>query len=34
VFDTSGPGLAEIEDELEAAMWNNKYHVWVVLRQR
>lgn len=28
VFDTYGPGLARVDDETEAAVWNNKFHVW------
>jgi hypothetical protein len=29
VFDTYGSGHTEVKDSVEAAMWNNKYHVWV-----
>jgi hypothetical protein len=29
VFDTYGSGHTEVKDNVEAAMWNNKYHVWV-----
>jgi hypothetical protein len=29
VFDTSGPGLARVDDETEAAIWNNKFFVWL-----
>jgi len=29
VYDTFGPGLTRIEDGTEAAIWNNKHHVWV-----
>jgi hypothetical protein len=25
VFDTFGPGLARVDDETEAAIWNNKF---------
>jgi hypothetical protein len=29
VFDTFGPGHPTVEDDVEAAMWNNEYQVWV-----
>ena len=29
VFDTFGPGLARVDDETEAAIWNNKFFVWL-----
>jgi len=29
VWDTFGPGRTEVADDLEAAVWNNKYFVWV-----
>lgn len=29
VYDTFGPGMTRIEDATEAAIWNNKHHVWV-----
>ena len=25
VFDTFGPGLARVDDDTEAAIWNNKF---------
>ncbi len=28
VFDTFGPGRTVIADPVEAAIWNNKHHVW------
>ncbi|MEW5811468.1 MAG: hypothetical protein AB1925_18660 [Actinomycetota bacterium] len=28
VYDTFGPGRIEIADPTEAAIWNNKHHVW------
>jgi hypothetical protein len=27
VFDTFGPGLARVDDDI-AAIWNNKFFVW------
>lgn len=29
VLDTFGPGHTVIDDPTEAAIWNNKHHVWV-----
>jgi hypothetical protein len=29
VFDTFGPGHTTVKDDVEAAIWNNKYQVWV-----
>jgi hypothetical protein len=29
VFDTFGPGLTDVSDEIEAMAFNNKYFVWV-----
>ena len=29
VFDTFGPGLARVDDDTEAAIWNNKFFVWL-----
>jgi hypothetical protein len=29
VLETFGPGFTRIEDDIEAAVWNNKFHVWV-----
>jgi len=28
VYDTFGPGSTTITDPTEAAIWNNKHHVW------
>ena len=28
VYDTFGPGRTVIADPVEAAIWNNKHHVW------
>jgi hypothetical protein len=28
VYDTFGPGRTVIEDRTDAAIWNNKHHVW------
>jgi hypothetical protein len=28
VFDSNGPGITTISDPVEAAVYNNKYHVW------
>jgi hypothetical protein len=28
VYDTFGPGATVIDDPTEAAIWNNKHHVW------
>ena len=28
VFDTFGPGRTVIDDPTDAAIWNNKHHVW------
>ncbi len=28
VFDTFGPGHTVIDDPTDAAIWNNKHHVW------
>lgn len=29
VYDTFGPGMTRIDNATEAAIWNNKHHVWV-----
>ncbi|MDG4669360.1 hypothetical protein [Mycobacterium sp. 236(2023)] len=28
VYETFGPGMTRVQDPTEAAIWNNKHHVW------